>query len=123
MSQNSWLGSLSTQVETFTVDAIYQELKGRTPGIYPSNPDYAAEVRKIVLSRMNVEEGDLSNHQLLDLISESRKFADKIKRNWKTVKGAPFFEKKYKKYLSEEVEFRIRIPKKLRLPTVVSRSS
>ena len=58
MSQNSWLGSLSTQVETFTVDAIYQELKGRTPAIYPTNPDYGAHVRKIVLSRMNVEEGE-----------------------------------------------------------------
>ena len=117
MSQNSWLGSLSTQVETFTVDAIYQELKGRTPAIYPTNPDYAANVRQIVLSRMNVQEGDLSNHQLLDLISETRKFADKIRRSWKTVKGAPNFERKYKGYLNEEVEFRIRIPKKKRLPT------
>ena len=109
-SQMSFLGSLSTQVETFTVQEIYAHLKARD--IFPSSSEYAEHVRKLVLTRMQVVEEDLASIQVFDLINETRKFAKEIKRRWQKRRGATRFEENETDYLLSDVKFRVRVRKK-----------
>ena len=113
-SQISFSGSLASQLETWTPREIYTILKGVVKGkeIYPSNANYVDHVQTVVLSRIGVIKDDLSTLQLMDLIKDSRRFADNIRNRWKKVKGDVQFCLNNKEYLDKPIEFKIRLPKK-----------
>ena len=112
-SQISFSGSLVSQLETWTPREIYTILKGVVKGseIYPSNANYVDHVQTVVLSRIGVIKDNLSTVQLMDLIIDSRKFADNIRNRWKKVKGDVQFCLNNKDYLDKPIQFKIRLPK------------
>ena len=102
-------GSYVSQIESIRVLDIYEHLKDQN--VWPSDSDYASDVRKYVLNRMGVNEDQLNSVQLLDLIENTKKLVKKMKFKWGKVNGNDNFLRKYAPFLQETVDFKIRVRK------------
>ena len=109
MSQFSFFGSQKSQIEVITNGEIFDTLRGRDPGIYPSDEQFGDHVRSLLLSRMNIEEDHLSSSQYLGLRTDTNRFVINIRNRWKKAKGVVHFLQRNKEYLKKEVSFKVRV--------------